>query len=148
LFASHNLRNPAKNISMMTFLTRFAIYGVIGWSMEVLWTGLGSLLKRDLTAKSTTSIWMFFIYGSAAFFTPFIDLISPLPLMARGVIYALCIFAIEYAAGMTLRYFDMCPWDYSDAKTSVQGVIRLDYAPVWFGVGLLFEFTYFRFLAA
>ena len=116
--------------------------------MEVLWTGLGSLIKRDFTAKSTTSIWMFFVYGSAAFFTPLIDLISPLPIMARGAIYALCIFAVEYAAGMTLRCFKMCPWDYSGAKTSVQGVIRLDYAPVWFGVGLAFEFTYFRFLLA
>lgn len=114
--------------------------------MEVMWTGLASLIKRDFTAKSTTSIWMFFVYGSAAFFTPLIELISPMPVLVRGLIYAVCIYAVEYGVGMTLRQLKMCPWDYSEAKTSVQGVIRLDYAPLWFGVGLFFEFTYFRFL--
>jgi len=114
--------------------------------MEVFWTGLGSLLRRDFTAKSTTSIWMFFVYGAAAFFTPMIDLIYPMPMLARGAIYAVCIFVVEYIVGTALKHANMCPWDYSGAKTSIQGVIRLDYAPVWFTVGLLFEFTYVRFL--
>jgi len=128
-------------------LMRFLIYGIMGWSMEVFWTGLGSLIKHDFTAKSTTSIWMFFVYGSAAFFTPMIDLIYPLPMLVRGLIYAVCIFVVEYIVGMALKQVKMCPWDYSGAKTSIQGVIRLDYAPVWFTVGLLFEFTYIWFLA-
>ena len=110
------------------------------------WTGMASLLKRDYTAKSTSSIWMFFIYGSAAFFTPMIELIYPLPMFVRGSIYALCIFVIEYVVGISLKRINMCPWDYSAAKTSVQGVIRLDYAPVWFSVGIIFEYTYLRFL--
>ena len=33
----------------------------------------------------------------------------------------------------------MCPWDYSRARSNIQGVIRLDYAPVWFLTGLLYE---------
>ena len=33
----------------------------------------------------------------------------------------------------------MCPWDYSGAKTSIKGVIRLDYAPYWMIAGLIFE---------
>lgn len=33
----------------------------------------------------------------------------------------------------------MCPWDYSHAKTNIDGVIRLDYAPLWMAAGLLFE---------
>ena len=128
-------------------IIRFAIFGIIGWSMEVLWTGLGSLIRRDFRATSTTSIWMFFVYGSAAFFTPLIELIYPLPMLLRGGIYALCIFVVEYIVGMAMRRFDVCPWDYSTSKYSVQGIIRLDYAPVWFGVGLIFEYTFMRFLA-
>ena len=127
-------------------LTRFAVYGIIGWVMEVLWTGMGSLLKRDMRATSTTSIWMFFIYGCAAFFTPIIDAIHPLPVLARGAIYALCIFLVEYAAGMALKAAKICPWDYSGAKTAIHGVIRLDYAPAWAAAGLFFEFVYMRFL--
>jgi len=85
---------------------------------------------------------MFFIYGSAALFTPVISLVNPLPVIIRGIIYASCIFAIEYLAGIFLKKLKMCPWDYSQSKFSIQGVIRLDYTPVWFVVGLFFEFTY------
>ena len=114
--------------------------------MEVFWTGLGSILKKDFRATSTTSIWMFFIYGSAALFTPVIRMIAPFPLVVRGLIYATCIFAVEYATGRVLKTFNVCPWDYSSCRFSVQGVIRLDYTPVWFGVGLLFEFAYLNFI--
>lgn len=33
----------------------------------------------------------------------------------------------------------MCPWDYSDCPLQYQGVIRFDFAPLWFLTGLLFE---------
>ncbi|MCL2397442.1 MAG: hypothetical protein FWC93_05185 [Defluviitaleaceae bacterium] len=105
---------------------------------------MASLLKRDFRATSTTSIWMFFVYGSAAFFTPLIMLVYPLPWMIRGGIYAMCIFLVEYVVGMSLRGINACPWDYSTARYNVQGIIRLDYAPVWFGVGLIFEFVAMR----
>lgn len=32
-----------------------------------------------------------------------------------------------------------CPWDYSKCKYNIKGVIRLDYAPIWFIVGLFYE---------
>lgn len=49
------------------------------------------------------------------------------------------IFAVEYAAGTYLKRRGRCPWDYSRAKTNIDGVIRLDFAPLWFFTGLLFE---------
>ena len=128
---------------IMTFIT----FGLIGWCMEVFWTGLGSLIRKDFRATSTTSIWMFFIYGSAALFTPVISAISPLPLLLRGLIYTFCIFGIEYSTGILLKRFQICPWDYSHSRYSIQGVIRLDYTPVWFVVGLGFEFAYLQFLS-
>ena len=50
-----------------------------------------------------------------------------------------CIFLGEYISGCLLKQKDMCPWDYSRAPYHLQGVIRLDYAPVWFLVGLFYE---------
>ena len=41
--------------------------------------------------------------------------------------------------GMLLKHYDMCPWDYSGNPLNYKGVIRLDYAPLWFCTGLLFE---------
>lgn len=49
------------------------------------------------------------------------------------------IFAAELGSGSILRYFHVCPWDYSKRPVNYQGLIRLDYAPVWFAVGLFFE---------
>jgi len=123
-------------------LTRFLIFGVIGWALEVLWTGFGALVRGDFKMTSRTSVWMFFIYGAGALFGPVIDLLLGLPLIVRGLIYVLCIYSIEFATGYTMQRFDACPWDYSDAKLNVMGIIRWDYAPLWLLVGLLFERTH------
>ena len=49
------------------------------------------------------------------------------------------IFAGEYLTGSLLKRHNACPWDYSSSPYSVRGLIRLDYAPYWFGAGLIFE---------
>lgn len=114
--------------------------------MEVFWTGMGSLLNRDYKLKSTTSIWMFFIYGMIVLLEPIILLLQPFPIVFRGIIYALCIFTGEYIAGGVMKRVDVCPWDYSECRYSIQGVIRLDYAPAWFTAGLIFEWAFKTFL--
>jgi len=49
------------------------------------------------------------------------------------------IFVAEYMTGTFLKARNMCPWDYSGRMFSIDGLIRLDFAPFWFGTGLLFE---------
>lgn len=93
-----------------------------------------------------TSLWMFFIYGSAAFFFPLFEFFSEIPIFLRGVIYTFCIFFVEFAAGSALKLAGVCPWDYSNAKYNLRGVIRADFAPLWFGAGLFFEYVYRHFL--
>ena len=61
------------------------------------------------------------------------------PVFVRGSIYMLGIFAAEYSSGMLLKKYHLCPWDYSQVPYNYKGVIRLDYAPVWFFTGLLYE---------
>ena len=39
-----------------------------------------------------------------------------------------------------LRKYGIQPWDYSKEKYNYKGVIRLDFIPVWFFVGLLYEY--------
>jgi hypothetical protein len=55
---------------------RFFIYGILGWGIEVIWTGLGSLISGDLRLLGFTNLWMFFIYGAAVFLEPINDIIS------------------------------------------------------------------------
>jgi len=123
-------------------ITRFIIYGALGCLMEVLWTGLCSLRTRDFKLSSTTSLWMFFIYGMIAFLGPVFRIAAPFPLLLRGLLYAVLIFSGEFLTGSVLKRMAVCPWDYSATKYHVRGLIRLDYLPAWVVAGLVFEWVY------
>ena len=86
-----------------------------------------------------TSLWMFPIYGMAAFLKPLCFALKKLPAILRAALYSVFIFLGEYATGSILKKHHICPWDYSKARTNIHGVIRLDYAPFWMTVGLIFE---------
>lgn len=118
---------------------KFFICGLTGWCMEILFTSAGALLNKDKRLIGQTSIWMFPIYGMAACISPVYKLIKEKPALIRGGIYTLGIFSFEYLSGTFLKKHQLCPWDYSDAKANIDGLIRLDYAPFWMAAGLLFE---------
>ena len=50
----------------------------------------------------------------------------------HGVLYMCLIFMAEYASGAWLKEKNMCPWDYSQCRANIHGLIRLDFAPLWF----------------
>ena len=107
--------------------------------MEILWTGIGSALRGNPNLMGHTSLWMFLIYGSAAFvLEPVHELITEYNFFVRGCIWTVLIFAMETAAGAFLRLFGIEAWHYT-APMSVYVLIRLDYFPAWFVVGMLFE---------
>lgn len=118
---------------------KFILCGLVGWCLEIFWTGLKSFQRRQMKLEGRSSIWMFPIYGMAAFLSPISRCLKNKSLMLRGSIYAGAIFLTEFVTGSFLKKRDMCPWDYSHARYNIQGVIRLDYAPVWFLTGLLYE---------
>lgn len=120
--------------------TRFIIYGLVGWVAETLFTGLGSLLKGDLTMHAWTYIWMFPIYGLMILLEPVHDRIRNLPVVFRGGVYTVIIFGIEYLTGWILReLIGRCPWDYGTGPYIIDGLINLSFIPVWFIGGLAFE---------
>lgn len=113
--------------------------GVIGWTLEVFWTGLHSFRIRDLKLTGNSSLWMFPIYGCAAFLAPLMKKLKDRSVWKRGLLYMFFIYLGEFFSGSLLKKHDMCPWDYSRSPWQIREIIRLDYAPVWFLVGLLFE---------
>ena len=118
---------------------RFIRCGICGWCLEILWTGFLSFRRRDKTLSGHSSLWMFPIYGMAAFLAPISRIISKAAFWVRGLVYTVTIFCTEYLTGKFLKKHGCCPWDYSSARLGIDGVIRLDYAPLWFFCGLLFE---------
>jgi len=121
------------------FFKNFLKCGLTGWCMEIIFTSLDALRHRDKTLTGHTSIWMFPIYGCAALLAPISRLLKQKSLFTRGLTYMSLIFSTEYITGKLLSRKNLCPWDYSNSRFNIGRVIRLDYAPYWFGAGLIFE---------
>ena len=107
--------------------------------MEILYTAMIALRRRQLSLRGHTSLWMFPIYGRDCHFAPAFRTLRSLPLHIRGSLYALFIFAGEYTSGRLLTLRKVCPWNYGQNPWHVKKLIRLDYFPQWFLAGLLFE---------
>lgn len=107
--------------------------------MEILFTALGSLQKREFRLVGQTSLWMFPIYGSACLLTPLFSFLKRFPVLVRGTIYAVCIFLGEFLSGNFLMGKKICPWNYERSRWNIKKVVRLDYFFNWLFAGLLFE---------
>ena len=123
--------------------------GVTGWCLEVMFTSLESVLSHDWRLMGRTSLLMFPIYGMGALLAPIgaavdrwvggIRLRPADRFVRHGMLDMVLIFVAENFSGMLLRAIGFCPWDYTGRRASVNGLIRLDFAPLWFMTGLLFE---------
>lgn len=140
------------------FFVNFIRCGVAGWCLEVVFTAAYSLARGNWKMMGHTSLIMFPIYGMGALL-PFFGQLEdwwlkgleglkggadrPLSPAARairhGLLYMVLIFLAEYLSGLWLKSLGICPWDYSMWPDNIDGVIRLSFAPLWFGTGLLFE---------
>jgi uncharacterized membrane protein len=124
------------------WFTRFLIYGALGWTLEVVFTGLWSIVRhRDRAATGKTYLWMHPIYGGTALLLERVHEVLAASLLAvRVAAYLGIIYLAEYVSGFLLRaLLGRCPWDYSGRGLHLHGLIRLDYAPAWILVCLLFE---------
>ncbi len=130
---------PKHSSLLYTFARNFLRCGITGWCMEIVFTALSSLRRRNFQLKGSTSLWMFPIYGCAALLQPLFRLLKDRPLWLRGTAYMSLIFSMEVLGGSLLRQQKLCPWDYGRSRYNIGRVIRLDYAPGWFIAGLLFE---------
>lgn len=125
--------------------TRAALYGAAGMLSEVLTTGVRSYGRdRNLRLTGTTYLWMFPIYGSAAYLLePAHDRVRGWPWWQRGALWTGGIFAVEALTGSAVRAVTgEVPWDYSRPRgvkpvpRHWRGLVRPAYAPLWFVVGL------------
>ena len=124
---------------LKNLISDFICCGITGWCVEIIFTAIGALRRREMTLFGQTSLWMFPIYGSVSLLKPFILLIKQGNIFMRGIIYTICIFTGEFISGTLLNKIKLCPWNYNRNRWHIKGVIRLDYLPFWFIAGLVFE---------
>jgi len=123
---------------------RSLAYSAVGVATEVVFTGArDSTLRRDWALPGRSYLWMFPIYGLAAFlFEPVHDAVRNRPLWQRAAAYSVGIMGVEYFTGTALKKLvGVVPWDYSGHARFVLpgGATRLDYAPLWAVAGLGLE---------
>lgn len=128
-----------ENNTPMPLFKLFLHCGIAGWCIEILFTACEMLKRREFQLKGTTSLWMFPIYGCAAFLRPLFRITHRLWLPLRGTLYALLIFSGEFLSGRLLNRKNLEPWNYSGNRLRLGPHIRLDFFPNWFLVGLFYE---------
>jgi uncharacterized membrane protein len=126
------------------WLTRFAVYGLLGWDVEVAFTGARAVVRRsDPDAAARTYLWMLPLYGAGGL------MLEPLTRRLRSkkvraplrwLAYVAVIYGWELVSGAALRRFlGRCPWDYGNRGVNVAGLIRLDYLPYWLMLAAVIE---------
>jgi len=123
---------------------RCFLYGAYGCCFEILFTGIKYWIAsgyKDWSFRGKSYIWMFFIYGLLAFlFEPVHNLLRSWLWPFRGVVYVAGLYSVEFATGWLLRIITgKCPWDYTGKKYNYKGLVRWNYAPVWFLFCMLAE---------
>lgn len=142
-----NVQSKVKEIGK-----NFCKCGIAGWCLEVLCTSAESIALHDWRLMGKTSLLMFPIYGFGVLLAPIGRLVDRwlqvVPgevltvrdrILRHGILYMVLIFTAEYVTGAWLTARGICPWDYSGRHSNINGLIRLDFAPLWFMTGLLFE---------
>lgn len=135
----YNYACYGKPVNMKNFIHNFIHCGLLGWFLEIIFTAFHSFRRREMKLSGITSIWMFPIYGMAAFLAPVSRLLKGKNFIFRGFVYTGIIFSGEFASGLLLRRKGICPWNYERSRWNIANVIRLDYTLYWFISGLLFE---------
>ena len=119
----------------------FVKCGILGWCIEIIWTAFHGIKSKNNKFIGYTSIIMFPIYGLASVIKPISLKLKKMkmPTIIRGIVYSIGIFMVELITGSILKKTNNCRWDYSEKKYNINGVIRIDYAPLWCIVGVIFE---------
>jgi uncharacterized membrane protein len=113
---------------------RFLAYGLAGWAVDSLFVAAHTGRRRP------SSLLNVLVYGLAhPLFEPVHDQLRQSRLALRAALYGVGTLGVEYASGRLLRRFvGHAPWDYGRARFAIDGLVRLDYLPLWaaFGIGL------------
>ncbi len=130
-----------------SLLLKMFLFACVGVTLEVVFTAFADLPKtKTMRLMGYTYVWMLPIYSMVPILLQFLlPRIEGLILPIRLLIYVAILYAVEYTTGWILRkILGACPWEagYQDKQWSVHGLIRLDYAPVWALLCLIFESLY------
>jgi len=114
---------------------RAIVYGLTGWAVDSAYVAAHTRRRRPSSLLNVP------VYGLAQpLFEPVHDAVRCRPPVVRAAVYGAGILGVEYVTGRLVRgLLGKAPWDYGSARTAVDGLVRLDYLPLWGAFGLAFE---------
>jgi hypothetical protein len=135
------------SIDLPHMLFEMALFAILGLGFEIVFTAVldwKSDKRRFLMGYS--SLWYAPLYALAPLFLHLITArIFEVPFLMRGIIYALLIFGVEYFGMLALRLLlgaSPSQESYYKSGWNIHGLIRLDYFPAMFLLGLAFELIF------
>lgn len=136
---------------MKIYLVSGVMFATIGIATDSLFNGLHQALnslraceRPDFKLPAKSSLWALVVYGlvPTIFFGTCWYYIQETHWIARGFIYMVIIHLTELIWGTILAKYDLCTWNYKDARWNVGRYTRLDWAPFWFAYGFVLETAY------
>lgn len=128
---------------------RILQWGCLGFIIEVFFTGIHSVfVKKSLLAESRTYLWMILVYGTGGLFLEILCIALGWNPLLKSMVSMVAIFGVEFMWGWLFEFMlGVCPWKYlgvdgRNHPLSVLGYIRLDYAPYWYMLVIIFNTLY------
>jgi Putative ABC-transporter type IV len=114
---------------------RAVAYGLTGWVVDSAYVAAHTGRRRPSSLLNVP------VYALAQpLFEPVHDRLRNRSAATRAAAYGVGILGVEYASGRVLRrVVGRAPWDYGSARSAVDGLVRLDYFPLWGVFGLALE---------
>lgn len=130
----------------LSLACRMFLYALQGYFIEVTFTAICNLAETgSLELRGCSSIWSLMIYSITTISMERINaFLKPLgwPLAAIAFVHMCCMYVCEFTSGCLLRTIGACSWDYGDFMFNVAGLVTLEYAPLWYLLGVIFEKVY------
>lgn len=128
---------------MIQVLQNIVAYGMLGMLMEVIFTGIYSIVvHNDWRAKSTTYLWMAPIYGIGGFILELTNgILSGWPGPVASLVYVVLIYIMELSSGyVLLKLLGRKVWDYGASRWTPLGLINFRFAFYWYILAICFHY--------
>ncbi|XP_053731163.1 transmembrane protein 229b-like [Synchiropus splendidus] len=129
--------------SSLPVLARLYVYALHGCLCELVFTAAWDWCStRDRRMVGHSSLWALPMYAGAIYIMERLRcwlLLRRQLLPVRLLAYTVFIYFWEFSWGTGLRQLEACPWDYSEFKYNLGGLVTLEYALPWTVAAFLAE---------
>lgn len=133
------MSKPCSNVPDHVKLWVYACQGIL---YEVCFTAMFNYaLNPDQKLMGESSIWSILTYGVGGLVNEKLvyNQLHSSNVVVRVLANLLYTYVWEYSAGFALRMGGACPWDYTQRRWNLHGLITLEYVPAWVLAGILHE---------